>query len=464
MSFKQTQQLQQKQRLSPLQVQTIKLIELPLQELEQKIQKELEENPAVDEIIDDTPDEDGQVKKVSLNEYGASDYTPSYKTYVNNHGKDAKPEYNTFSVKESFKENLENQLGFCKIDDRTRQMASYVIGSLEEDGYLRRDLLSLSYDIMLRLNIYTDEQELEKILEMIQRFEPAGIGARDLRECLLLQLRNKEQTPDRQVAMEILDKLYEEFARKHYDKIMSKLSIDEEELRAAQAEILALNPRPGGQIEVSYAEQAQQIVPDFKVEVKDGEPVVSMPKFKVPEVRISSTYAAMASDSSNREAQVFAKQKIESAKWYLEAIKQRQKTLQKTMTAIVGFQHDYFIDGDETKLRPMVLRDIAEITGLDISTISRVANSKYVDTHFGVISLKHFFSEGLVNSEGEEVSTREIKSVLQNVISKESKKKPLTDEQLVAVLKEKGYNVARRTIAKYREQLGIPIARMRKEL
>lgn len=466
--LKQGLQQKQQQKLSPLQIQTIKLLELPTLELEQKIRKEIEENPVLDEISESADPEDDSPKNVSLSEYPADDPTPSYKLYVNNQGKDLKPQYNTFSVKESFQENLIVQLGYRKLDERSRAIAVFVIGSLDDDGYLRRDLESLSYDILLRLNIETTEEELEKILKIIQEFEPAGVGARDLQECLLLQLDTR--TPAQQHAREILADYFPEFTKKHYSKIISRMGITQDELKDAIDEIVRLNPRPGGQIDDSYSDQAQQIVPDFLLEEKDGELIMSMPRFSIPELRVNKRYAELLMNSSNtstkagREAASFVKQKLDSAKWFVEAIKQRQNTLQNTMNAIIDFQREYFMDGDETKLKPMVLKNIAEKTGLDISTISRVVNCKYIQTHFGIYPLKYFFSEGLMTQSGEEVSTREIKLILSESVDNEDKSKPLTDEELVDVLQQKGYKVARRTVAKYREQLGIPIARLRKQL
>ena len=465
--LKQGLQQKQQQKLSPLQIQTIKLLELPTLELEQKIRKEIEENPVLDEITESGDPEDDSPKNVSLSEYPADDPTPSYKLYVNNQGKDLKPQYSTFSVKESFQENLVVQLGYRKMDERSRAIAVFIIGSLDDDGYLRRDLESLSYDILLRLNIETDEQEVEKILKVIQEFEPAGVGARDLQECLLLQLDPKNKAQER--ARTILADYFQEFTKKHYNKIISKMGINQDELKEAIDEIIRLNPRPGGQIDDSYDEQTQQIIPDFLLEEKDGELIMSMPKFSVPELKVNRRYAELLMSSSSntkagKEAASFVKQKLDSAKWFIEALKQRQNTLQNTMNAIIDFQRDYFMDGDETKLKPMVLKNIAEKTGLDISTISRVVNCKYIQTHFGIYPLKYFFSEGLMTEGGEEVSTREIKTILVESVDAENKSKPLTDEELVEVLQQKGYKVARRTVAKYREQLNIPIARLRKEL
>ncbi len=467
------QGLQQKlqQGLSPLQIQTIKLLELPTLELEQRIKKELEENPVLDEAPSSEETEDGEPKNVSLSDYSPQDdSTPSYRLYINNQGKDLKPQYNTFSVKESFHQNLEMQLGYSDLKGDDRAIALFIIGSIDDDGYLRRDILSLTDDIAFRLNIETTPEHVEKILKVIQEFEPVGVGARDLKECLLLQLRAKEQTPARLRAEEILENYFEEFSRKHYDRIMSRTGMDKIGLKEAMDEIVRLNPRPGGQIDDSYVEQAQQIVPDFILENKDGELILSMPKFSVPELRVNKRYAdllmnsAASSGKRGKEAVTFVKQKLDSAKWFVEAIKQRQNTLYNTMKAILDFQHDFFLDGDEAKLKPMVLKNIAEKTGLDISTISRVVNCKYIQTNFGVYPLKYFFSEGMKTESGDEVSTREIKKVLSESIGAEDKKKPLTDEELVGVLSQRGYKVARRTVAKYREQLNIPIARMRKEI
>ena len=362
------------------------------------------------------------------------------------------------------------QLGYRNLDKRTREIALFIIGSLDNDGYLRRDLDALCDDISFRLNIETSVDELEKILAMIQEFEPAGIGARNLQECLILQLKARKVTKAQENALTILNDYFEEFTKKHYNKIISKMGITQDELKAAIDEIIKLNPRPGGQIDDSYVEQAQQVVPDFVLEEKDGQLIMTMPKFSVPELKVNKRYASLleksatTNDRAEKEAATFVKQKLDSAKWFIEAIKQRQNTLQNTMNAIIDFQHDYFMEGDETKLKPMVLKNIAQKTGLDISTISRVVNCKYIQTHFGIFPLKYFFSEGLMTDSGEEVSTREIKKILMESVEQENKSKPLTDEELVAVLQQKGYRVARRTVAKYREQMNIPIARLRKEL
>lgn len=470
--LKQGLELKQTQKLSPLQIQTIKLIELPAQELEQRIRKELEENPVLDEDVAKEREDDDETgpREVSLSEYKEDDSIPSYKLRVNNYGKDERPQYNTFSVKESFSQSLMAQLGFRNLSDHQYKVAAFIIGSLDDDGYLRRDIESLVDDLAFRAGIETDEKEVLDMLKIIQEFDPPGVAARDLRECLLLQIRNMKQTPDVENATKILTDYFQDFTGKHFQRIMSKMGITEQELKAAMAKILKLNPSPGGQVDDSYNDQAQQIVPDFVLTLEDGKLRLTMPRFSLPELRVNKKYADILMDAANsserdkKEAAVFVKKKLDSAKWFVEAIKQRHNTLMNTMQAIVDYQHDYFMDGDESHLKPMVLKDIAEKTGFDISTISRVVNSKYIETHFGIYPLKYFFSEGLENQEGEEVSTRELKKALQECVDSEDKRKPLTDDQLVTEMTRKGYKVARRTIAKYRDQLNIPKARLRKEL
>ena len=468
--LKQGLELKQQQKLSPLQIQTIKLIELPIQELEQRIRKELEENPVLDEEQPAEKDEENAPREVSLSDYKDDDPIPGYRLRADNYSKDERPQYSTFSVKESFTQSLQEQLGYRNLTEHQYAVASFLIGSLDDDGYLRRSIDSVVDDLSFRANVETDEQEVLDMLKVIQEFEPAGVGARDLRECLLLQVRNLKKSPDVDNAVKILKNYFNEFTNKHFQKIMTRMGISEEELKVAMSKILKLNPSPGGQIDDSYTDQAQQIVPDFLLEYNDGELRLSMPRFSVPELRVNRKYAEIlmeASASSERdkkEAAAFVKKKLDSAKWFVEAIKQRHNTLSCTMQAIVDYQREYFIDGDETNLKPMVLKDIAEKTGFDISTISRVVNSKYIETHFGIYSLKYFFSEGLENQEGEEVSTRELKKALQECVDTENKRKPLTDDELVERMTAKGYKVARRTIAKYRDQLGIPKARLRKEL
>lgn len=473
--IKQELALRQQQKLSPLQIQTIKLIELPVQELEQRIRKELEENPVLDDnppekSEDDDNDIEDAPREVSLSDINADDPIPSYNLHVNNYGKDERPEYNTFSVKQSFSQSLREQLGFRSLSEHKRSIAYFIIGSLDDDGYLRRDTENLVDDLAFRANIETDDKEVEEIISMIQEFDPPGVCARDLRECLLIQLRGMKQSEDVADATRIVDEYFQDFSNRHFQKIMSRLGLDEDRMRAAMARIVRLNPSPGGQIDDSYNDQAQQVVPDFLLTLEDGNLELTMPRFSVPELRVNKKYAdilleaASSSERQKKEAATFVKQKLDSAKWFVEALKQRHNTLFTTMQAIVDYQHDYFMDGDETNLRPMVLKDIAERTGFDISTISRVVNSKYIETHFGIFPLKYFFSEGLENKDGEEVSTRELKKVLQECVDAEDKHKPLTDDQLVAEMEKRGYNVARRTIAKYRDQLGIAKARLRKEL
>ena len=457
----------QTQKLSPLQIQTIKLIELPVQDLEQRVRQELEENP----VLDDTPDPNSteQSQEVSLDQL-QDDYIPDYKTRVNNWGKDARPEYNTFSVRQSFTQSLLKQLGFRHLSEQEQKIAAFIIGMLDEDGYLRRDSLTLVDDLAFHANITTDIDEVERMIAIIQDFEPAGVGARDLRECLLIQLRGMSRSEAVDNAITILQDYYKEFSSKHFQKIQQKMQISDVQLKDAIKRISRLNPKPGGQIDDSYSDEAQQIVPDFILTENDGEIGFRMPRFSVPEIRVSSRYSEMlnnskgASGKAQKETLAFVKQKIDSAKWFVEALKQRKNTLEKTMQAILEYQHDYFLDGAESSLKPMVLKDIADKTGFDISTISRVVNSKYIETHFGIFPLKYFFSEGMENKNGEEVSTRELKKVLQEVVDAEDKKKPLTDEQLVEELSNRGYKVARRTIAKYRDQLGIPLARMRRQV
>lgn len=456
----------QTQKLSPLQIQTIKLIELPIQDLEQRVRRELEENP----VLDDTPVENEDSKEISLDDIQQDDYIPDYKTKVSNWGKDARPYYVTFSVKESFFFNLREQLSFKNLSKQDSDIAYFIVGSLDEDGYLRRDLDSLMDDLAFRAGINCEREDVERMLKVVQSLDPPGVGARDLRECLLLQLKAANQTPQVRLATDILTKDFDAFASKHYNKIMQSRGIGEDDMKAVLKVILRLNPAPGGSVADSYADVTEQIVPDFVLKDDDGEVSFIMPRFNIPEIRINKKYAAMlenargGSDREKKEAASFVKEKMDSAKWFVEALKQRQNTLSKTMQAIIDFQRVFFETGDETKLKPMILEDIAKVTGFDISTISRVVNSKYIETPYKIYPLKYFFSEGLVNKAGEEVSTRELKTVLKQIVDAEDKHKPLTDEQLVSELSAKGYNVARRTIAKYRDQLGIPLARLRKEL
>ncbi|MEA3446000.1 MAG: RNA polymerase factor sigma-54 [Bacteroidota bacterium] len=478
------QKLQQKllQKLSPQQIQMIKLLEVPTIMLEQRIKKELEENPTLEEGAETDPDEQEEEEvadeetddEFSLEDYIDDEDVPSYKLAANNYSKDDKKEDIPFSTGSTFHEHLLSQLGLQVLNEHQEQIVSYMIGNIDEDGYLRRDLDAIVDDLAFSQNINTTYEELRNMLDIIHDFEPVGVGARDLQECLLLQIDNKDKSiVEIETACKILKNHFEEFTRKHYDKIIKRLEIDEELLKDAIAEILKLNPKPGSSYTDTQNKDFQHIVPDFLFEYNDGEYQLRLNQRNVPELRLNRTYAEMLrglalnrknQSRKDKETFTFVKQKIDSAKWFIDAIKQRHATLLGTMTEILDYQEEYFKDGDETKLRPMILKDIAERTGLDISTISRVANSKYIQTHFGIFPLKSFFSEGMVNELGEEVSTREIKKILRDCIGNESKKKPLTDDKLTVVLKEKGYNIARRTVAKYREQLGLPVARMRKEL
>ncbi len=469
--LKQGLELKQTQKLSPLQIQTIKLIELPIQELEQRVKAELEENP----VLDDSPapekdDSDDEPRDVSIDEMDADDPIPSYKLRVNNYGKDERPQYNTFSVKESFTQSLLEQLGFRNLSKHDHDVAAFIIGSLDGAGYLRRDVDSVVDDLAFRANIESSPEEVERLLALIQEFEPAGVGARDLQECLLLQLRAQPQSDEVRLAETVLQDYFQEFSNKHFQKIITKLGLSEDDMKAVIGRIVKLNPSPGGQIDDSYNDQAQQIVPDFVLDIVDGEMRLTMPRFSIPEIRVNRKYADLltesqgSTDRQKKEAATFVKQKLDSAKWFVEALKQRQNTLRSTMESILDYQKEYFLDGDESHLKPMVLKDIAERTGFDISTISRVVNSKYIETHFGIFPLKYFFSEGLENQQGEEVSTRELKKALKDCVDSEDKRRPLTDDQLVAEMGKRGYKVARRTIAKYRDQLDIPKSSLRKEL
>ena len=482
-SIKQGLEQKQQQRLSPLQIQTIKVIEMPVQALEQYVREVLNDNPVID---DDSPKrDDDQPRDVSISEveekeqsggsleenYGPQDDDiPSYNLHVNNWGKDERPEYNTFSVKQSFTQSLQEQLGYRNLTDHQRTVASFIIGSLDEDGYLRRDIESLVDDLAFRAGVESSAEEVEKLLKVIQEFEPSGVGARDLRECLLIQLEDKKRTPSVENSIKVLETQFEAFKNRHFQKIMARLHLGEDEMKGVLDEIRRLNPSPGGQVDDSYNDQAQQVVPDFHLDYENGQLILTMPRFSIPELRINRRYSEimetgrLSSSKADKEAATFVKQKIDSAKWFIEALRQRQNTLQSTMQAIIDYQHDYFVDGDESNLRPMVLKDIAEMTGFDISTISRVVNSKWIETHFGIFPLKYFFSEGLENTEGEEVSTREIKKALREMVDGEDKHNPLTDDELVDGLAARGYKVARRTIAKYRAQLDIPKARLRREL
>lgn len=490
------QGLQQKllQKLSPQQIQLMKLLQVPTVALEQRIKEELEVNPALEEGADSADDADEPVSEdpfasqddgdgeahedqnredFNLDAYLDDDETPAYKIQTNNYGPDDERKEVPFAGGITFQEQLIAQLQLRDLDSRQYQIAEYLIGNLDEDGYLRRELFAISDDLAFSQNVMVDEKELEELLLVIQQLDPPGVGARDLQECLLIQLKRKEyQTVELKTAALILRDCMDEFSRKHYDKVAKKLELTDEELRDAIKEILRLNPRPGNSLSDS-PKSTQHIIPDFILNNNDGALELQLNSRNAPDLRISRTYQEMLehyskskkiNDKEQKEAMMFVKQKIDSARWFIDAIRQRQQTLMLTMQAILEYQLEYFQSGDETKLRPMILKDIAEKVGLDISTISRVANSKYIQTSFGTLLLKSFFSESLSTDSGEEVSTREVKKILEDTIAVENKRKPVTDDKLAKILKEKGYNIARRTVAKYREQLNIPVARLRKEI
>lgn len=455
-------------------------------QLEQRIKKELEENPALEEgpDDDDTPiqaedeqdDERGESEQdeFTLDDYLNDEDIPDYRLQINNSSRDdEKKNEIPFTAGSSFQENLMSQFSLRVDDEKDLVLGEYIIGNLDEDGYLRREIENMVDDLAFLQNVSTTTEELDKILEIIQDLEPAGVGARDLRETLLLQLERKDKT-NRAVALaiEILRDYFDEFSRRHYEKIMARLDLDDQEMKSVVDEILKLNPKPGGVYSDPFIKTAQHIIPDFVLDQTDDGLELSLNNRNIPELKISKAYSEMletytrdkASNRQSRDALLFVKQKLDSARWFIDAMRQRQNTLLLTMNAILEYQKEYFMEGDDTKLRPMILKDVAEMTGLDISTVSRVANSKYIQTHFGIFPLKFFFSEGMQTDTGDEVSTREIKRILMECLGNENKRKPLTDEKLTEILKEKGYQIARRTVAKYREQLNIPVARMRKEI
>jgi RNA polymerase sigma-54 factor len=492
------QRLQQKllQKLSPQQILLMKLLQIPSIALEQRIKQEIEENPALEETneeevldadldydepvdseeIDLEKEEENDLKdkddEFDLNDYIADDDdTPSYKLNANNYSSDDERREVPFISGNSFQDLLFSQLGMRNLSEKQQQIASYIIGNLDDSGYLNREISAMVDDLAFAMNIQTTKEEIQEMLYVIQDMEPPGVGARNLQECLLIQLRkNENPVPETELAIQLLERHFNEFTKKHYDKILKKAKITEQELKIAIDEILKLNPQPGNSHSAS-SKTNHYILPDFFIYNNNGSLEFQLNSKNTPELRINRTYVDMLEDYANsknkshqKDAISFVKQKIDSAKWFIDAIRQRQNTLQITMQTIMNYQRDYFMTGDETKLRPMILKDIAEIVNLDISTISRVANSKYVQTPFGTFLLKSFFSESMQTDSGEEVSTREIKKILSDCIEAEEKGKPLTDEQLTKILKEKGYNIARRTVAKYREQLSIPVARLRKEL
>lgn len=482
------QRLQQKllQKLSPQQIQMIKLLEVPTLQIEERIKKELEENPALEEGSeeedtnsnseeeDQFENEDVDHDEFTLDDYIEDDDIPDYRLQTKNTSKDDERRTEIpFSIGFSFHEHLKSQLGLRDLTEKQKILGDHIIGNIDEDGYLRRDLVNIVDDLAFLQNIETSVEELEEVLKIIQDLEPSGVGARSLRESLLLQIEKRDKTQSAiRLAQLILKSYFDEFSKRHYDKIIARLNIDENELKEAIDEVLKLNPKPGGVYNDPFSKSSQSIIPDFILELTEEGFDLHLNSRNLPELRLSSAYNEMLQSYSRdksqkkemRDAIQFVKQKIDSARWFIDAIKQRQNTLLLTMNAILEYQKEYFIDGDEMRLRPMILKDVAEMTGFDISTISRVANSKFIQTHFGIMPLKYFFSEGLQTDTGEEVSTREIKYILQDCIDKEKKQKPLTDERLTVILQEKGYQIARRTVAKYREQLNIPVARLRKEI
>jgi RNA polymerase sigma-54 factor len=484
----------QLQKLSPQQIQLMKLLQIPTAQLEDRIKEELEENPALEASQEDEKDEyenaesefdnpdDEFDKDGSEDDYGNIDISEyvqdgdddiaDYRTRDDNYPENDDNKTIPHKVETGFNELMLEQLGQLNLTDHQRKVAEQIIGNLDDDGYLRRDFAAIVNDLAFRQNVQTTDEEVAALVVQIQQFDPPGVCARDLQECLLLQLERKQEQGDEvEMAIKVLSKYFDEFTKKHYEKIQRGLSITDEELRQIINQIIKLNPKPGGHVGDSGKSESY-VVPDFFVVNNSGKLDITLNSRNAPDLRISEGYRDMLKDydrgtkkdKRQKEAVLFIKQKIDSAKWFIDAIKQRQHTLLSTMEAIVEYQHDFFLTGDDTELRPMILKDIAEKTNLDISTVSRVANSKFVQTEFGTYRLKFFFSESLQTDSGEEVSTREVKKILSDLIEAESKRSPLSDERLTELLQEKGYNIARRTVAKYREQLNIPVARLRKEL
>lgn len=483
MALKQHQQLKQQQRLSPMQMQVIKLTELPTLEFEERIKQELEDNPALeegfefDDAKDNKPDDEFDdaanitQEEMALGDYANEDEMPDYQ--FRQTGREPQKDEIPFSAGSTMHEYLISQIKETALDEEQVKIAEYIIGSIDESGYLERSLSAISDDLIFQQNIDISESELENILKVVQTFDPPGIAARTLQECLLLQLDRKEKTSATDLAIKIVKDYFDEFSKRHYEKIIKSLGLDEEGLKAVIHEITTLNPKPGNNWGDSLLLTLNTIVPDFIIESNGGELTLFLNNRNVPPLRISREYSellkgystnkeSMNSDSKN--AAQFVRQKLDSARWFIDAVRQRQETLQTTMQAIIDKQYDFFLTGEEADLRPMILKDIADATGYDISTISRVSNSKYVQTSFGIYPLKYFFSESMQTDSGEEISSREVKAILKDCIEKEDKRKPLTDDKLAERLKEKGYIIARRTVAKYREQLNIPVARLRKEI
>ena len=462
-------------KISPQQIQMIKLLELPTMQLEEHIKREIEENIVLEEDTESHDENDQLPEKISVDEYiGKEDDTPAYKARINNFSKDDKQRPVYITDGHSLGESLVEQLRFRSLTDEEMTIAAYIVGSIDDDGYLRRDLVSLSDDLAFTRSMDVSTEEIERILHIVQELEPAGIGARTLQECLLLQMQRQNiDSPTKRLAHKIVASHFDSFAKKHYERLIARLDVDEELFRNAIDYIRSLSPKPGNLYSEGGIDTTPYIVPDFLLDTTDGNMRLTLNSAGTPEVRISRRYRDMMRDmvapdgtvnAKDREALQFVKSKIDSAKWFISAIKQRHDTLMRTMQTILDFQREYFVDGDKSKLKPMILKDIADRTELDVSTISRVVNSKYIQTHFGIILLKSLFSEGMQTSTGEEVSSHEIKSILQECIDSEDKRHPLTDENLMDILNDKGYCIARRTVAKYREMLDIPVARMRKQI
>ena len=483
--LKQYLQYKLSQKLSPQQIQLMKLIQLPTQAFEQRLKQELEENPALergkekeedgfDDIYSDQDYEENEkinADDINIDDYLSDDEIPSYRLQANNHSADDVSKTIPYASGTSFTQLLTDQLNTFRLENQDYEIAKFLIGSIDDSGYIRRSLLDLTDDLAFTQNIFTDVETLEKVLKVVQQLDPPGVGARNLQECLLIQLQRKEQTPDTERAANMIENAFEQFTKKHYQKLLKKFNVSEIELKDAILEIERLNPKPGSSFS-NNLRSTEHVVPDFTIKIIDGELELVLNGRNAPELHISKSYnemllgykASKEKSRAQKEAVLFIKQKLDAAKWFIDAIRQRQQTLLLTMSAIMHYQKAYFLSGDEEQLRPMILKDIADEVEMDISTISRVASSKYVDTPYGTKLIKEFFSESMTNDQGEEVSTREIKSILKTVIVEEDKKKPWTDEKLAKILKEKGYPIARRTVAKYREQLDFPVARLRKQI
>ena len=484
--LKQSLQYKLLQKLSPQQIQLMKLIQLPTQAFEERLKQEIEENPALetgkdesdsfDEDLsnefDDTGNEKIEAEDINIDEYLSDDEIPNYKTQANNYSSDDEEKTMPYAAGTTFHQSLKNQLNTFRLDEEERSIAEFLVGSIDDSGYIRRDIIDLVDDLAFTANVFTTEEKVISILKtVVHTLDPIGVGARDLKECLVNQLKAKESNKIRILAISILETAFDHFVKKHYVKLQDKFNISEEELKEINKEISKLNPKPGS----SYAGNnkiAEQIVPDFSIKLIDGELDLTLNSRNAPQLHISREYnnmlkgyqEATTKSKSQKDAVFFIKQKLDSAKWFIDAIVQRQQTLLITMNTIMHYQYDYFLTGDERRLKPMILKDIADKINMDVSTVSRVANSKYVSTPYGTKLIKEFFSESMKNDQGEDVSTKEIKKILETVVLEENKKKPLTDEKLAKILKEKGYPIARRTVAKYREQLDLPVARLRKEI